>query len=54
MFIFGGHDKNKQASNKLYLVTPAYDKNKKFISHKGNGTFKKLVKPKVYYEVKEI
>jgi hypothetical protein len=40
----------KKASNNLWLVKPAYEKNKKYISHKNGGEYKKLVKPKVIVE----
>eukprot|EP00347_Sterkiella_histriomuscorum_P019474 403341497 len=52
VFIFGGYSsQEKLATDKLYLIYPAYEKNRKFISQK-TGTFKRLVKPKIYYEVK--
>jgi hypothetical protein len=32
MLIFGGINDKREASNILYVVKPAYDKNKKYIS----------------------
>ena len=50
LFIFGGLDHRKKASNTLIVLRPAYEKNKKYISSK-TGSFKKLVKPKLYFEL---
>lgn len=35
-------------------MQPAYTRNQRYISHKNFGRYKKLVKPKVYYEIKNL
>jgi hypothetical protein len=51
VLIFGGLNDKREASNILYCLKPAYEKNKKYISHKSNGTYKRQNKTKVYYEL---
>ena len=33
---------------------PSYEKNKKYISQKSNGIYKKHLKPKIYFELTKI
>lgn len=54
LFVFGGYNKNREcATNKLYLIKPSYNVNKKFMSAK-NAAWKKNVKPKYTFEISEV
>lgn len=54
VYIFGGQNHRKEASNDLYILQPALERNKKYISSKNNGNFKKLIKPKLYYTLQKV
>ncbi|CDW73789.1 kelch motif family protein [Stylonychia lemnae] len=54
IYIFGGLNDKKEASNSLYLLQPCYERNKKYISLKNNGVYKKVLKPKIYFELTKI
>ena len=53
MFIFGGLNANHQPKNDLYLVTPHYDRNIKYLtSEKAN--YKKSISATICYSLKKI
>ena len=53
MFIFGGMNQLREPQNSLWLVTPNYSKNQKYLTT--NGNYRKLKKKSVLkYNVKKI
>lgn len=50
MFMFGGLNSKNQPKNDLYLITPHYERNRKYLTIE-KANFKKSVRPTICYDV---